>query len=175
MNLETLPKEGLANVSSLAQLQLKLANEIAVTEERLEDLKEKYKAVSEYELPDAMAAIEMKELVLADGSKIKVEPYYGASITKENQVAAFNWLNENGFGSLIKHEITISFSKGEEKLVQAVKSMLETARLAGRFSDKATVHPSTLKAFVREQMEDGAPIPHDLLGVHVGQKTTIKN
>jgi hypothetical protein len=32
----------------------------------------------------------------------------------------------------------------------------------------------TFKAFVREQVETGQNLPFDLLGVYIGQKTSIK-
>ena len=40
--------------------------------------------------------------------------------------------------------------------------------------DKEQVHPQTLKAFVREQVESGKPFPLELFGAFLGQKATIK-
>ena len=42
------------------------------------------------------------------------------------------------------------------------------------FTDKEAVHPQSLSAFIREQTEKGKALPHDLLGVHIGQTTKIK-
>ena len=172
MSIENIPAEKLQNVVNLARLQLDLAQHIETAEMELGALQDSYKHVSETELPDAMASIEMKELTLQDGSKIKIEPFYGASITKENQVPAFNWLKENGHESLIKHDMVISFGKGQEANAVRAADLLKVQGI--EFSDKMSVHAQTLKAFVREQLEDGAPLPMDLFSVHVGNKTIIK-
>ena len=42
------------------------------------------------------------------------------------------------------------------------------------FTDKESVHPQSLNAFIREQTEKGKALPHDLLGVHIGQIAKIK-
>jgi len=39
---------------------------------------------------------------------------------------------------------------------------------------KEAVHPSTLKAFVKEQIEKGSEIPSETFGIFIGQKTVIK-
>ena len=40
-------------------------------------------------------------------------------------------------------------------------------------STKKWVEPMTLKAFVREQVEQGNDLPHDLFNVFIGEKATI--
>ena len=42
------------------------------------------------------------------------------------------------------------------------------------YENRKSVHPSTLKAFVREQIEMGKELPLDLLGVHIGQRSEIR-
>jgi uncharacterized protein (DUF362 family) len=37
-------------------------------------------------------------------------------------------------------------------------------------NQKTVVHPQTLKAFVKEQLESGKELPLDLLGAYAGQK-----
>jgi len=39
---------------------------------------------------------------------------------------------------------------------------------------KTEVHPQTLKAWVREQVEDGASFPMDLFGAYIGHRATIR-
>ena len=41
-------------------------------------------------------------------------------------------------------------------------------------TQKRDVHPSTLKAFVRERVEAGDDFPMDLFGAFIGQRATIK-
>jgi len=42
-------------------------------------------------------------------------------------------------------------------------------------TQRESVEPSTLRAFVREQYEAGRELPMDLLGAFIGHKTTIKS
>ena len=42
------------------------------------------------------------------------------------------------------------------------------------YENKKSVHPSTLKAFVREQIERGKILPLDLFGIHIGQRSEIR-
>ena len=41
-------------------------------------------------------------------------------------------------------------------------------------TQKADVHSMTLKGFVKERIEAGGDIPHQLFGVFTGNKATIK-
>jgi len=39
---------------------------------------------------------------------------------------------------------------------------------------KRDIHPQTLKAFVRDQVESGNEFPMDVFGAYVGQRANIK-
>ena len=172
MSLQTTDTDKAAKVFKLAAEQLELERRIENGELLLEQLKNKRRIISEIELPDAMSEIEMKELVLKDGSRLKVEAYYSASIPKDRQGEAFEWLRKNGHGSLVKHDVTCSFGKEQDDLAAGLMEILREHKF--EFSDKEAVNAQTLKAFVREQVEDGAALPLDLLGAHIGQRTIIK-
>ena len=113
-----------------------------------------------------------------DGSKVSVKPYYAASISAENEVGAFAWLRENGHDYIIKHNLQIQFGKGEDSECERVKE--ELANLNVNYIEKAGVHPQTLKAFVKEQIEllssrlgTTEQFPMKLFNVFIGNKTKI--
>jgi hypothetical protein len=109
---------------------------------------------------------------LADGRHLKVTNYYGASIKDAKKEAAFEWLRNNGFGDLIKNQVSCSFGRNED---EKAKSLIDSLQSQGYQSmQREWVEPSTLRAFIREQHEAGKQLPMDLLGAFVGQKTTIK-
>ena len=161
----------LSTVSALARSQLRLHEQVNQAEAETKRLKEELRKIQEDLLPAAMAEFGLSSLELDDGSKISVKPYYGASINKENTDGAFDWLNVNGFGDLIKNNITASFSRGEEQSAEQLKNELEGT--GHRVSTKKWVEPMTLKAFVREQVEQGNDLPHDLFNVFIGEQATI--
>jgi len=157
-----------------------VANDIADTDKEIGDIEEQLKKKKDYKkhlsenvLPNLFAEVGLSELKLADGRLIKVGNYYGASIKEDKKQAAYTWLRNNGFGDLIKNQVSCSFGRNED---EKAKGLIETLNDRGYQSlQREWVEPSTLRAFIREQHEAGKQLPMDLLGAYVGQKTTIKN
>jgi hypothetical protein len=107
-----------------------------------------------------------------DGSSVDVKPNYSASITVANRDAAFQWLRDNNLGDIIKNEISVSFGRNED-LKAADYANLASER-GYQPTQKLKVEPMTLKALVRERLENGKEMPTELFNVFVGNKTTIK-
>lgn len=166
--------EDLSLVSRLAREQRALAARIVVAEEALKKLKEDYIAIECGRLPDAMLDLGVVELKLADGSTLKRQIEYHPGIPKDRRAEAYEFLRKNGLGDVIKTELTITFSRGEEKLArQRYKAFVR--RNPGRpITIEENVHSSTLKALVRERAEGEAPLPEDLFGVHVIARAVLK-
>lgn len=164
--------EGLSVVGTLAKQQLELESKISAQEKILATLNDEHKLISQTKLPEALEEYGLSEVKLADGKKIKVKKFYGASIKPEQREAAFKWLRENGFGDLIKRAITATFGKGEDK--NADKVFAELSKQGLSVADKTDVHGSTLKAFVKEQKEEGKTIPDALFGVFEGKIATVE-
>ena len=157
-----------------------VATDIADTQEEISKLKEQLKSkedygrkLSEEVLPSLFAAVGLSELKLADGRKIKVSETYRASIKIENRKAAYTWLRDNGFGDLVKNQVTCSFGRNEEEKASGLLSHLNEKGYQS--AQREWVEPSTLRAFVREQYVAGKELPMDLLGAFIGHKTTIKS
>ena len=179
--------EHLSSVAALAAKQQDLEQRVQATEQSLDTLKGELAKVSEYDLPDAMAAIGLTEFKLADGYKVTVGQEYYANIPspdsedpdlRERRRAAFAWLNENNHGDLIKSQIVVDAGRGEQEKAARVMRGLQAAGIP--FNQTEAVHWSTLKAFVKEQMtatEGEAvrpPFPGHLFGAHVKTVARIK-
>ena len=157
-----------------------VATDIADTQEEISKLKEQLQNKEDYErklsrevLPSLFSEVGLSELKLADGRKIKVSEYYTATPLKENRGKVFQWLRDNGFGDLVKNQVTCSFGRNEEEKASGLLSHLSDKGYQS--TQREWVEPSTLRAFVREQYEAGKELPMDLLGAFVGHKTTIKS
>ena len=157
-----------------------VATDIADTQEEISKLKEQLKNKEDYErklsrevLPSLFSEVGLSELKLADGRKIKVSEYYTATPLKENRGKVFQWLRDNGFGDLVKNQVTCSFGRNEEEKASGLLSHLSDKGYQS--TQREWGEPSTLRAFVREQYEAGKELPMDLLGAFVGHKTTIKS
>ena len=162
----------LSIVSALANKQLQLATEVANLEAELKAKKEEFRTTSEQELPDAMQAAGLTQIKLSTGENITINEFYNAHISKANQEIAYNWLMKNGHEGLIKNEVSLKFGREESEVVEQTVSALKSRGLSPEV--RQSVHPSTLKAFVKEQFTSGNDIPTEPFGIYIGTKAVIK-
>ena len=159
-------------VSDLANKQLKLASEVSELEADLKAKKEELRLTSEQELPDAMQQAGLTQITLRSGEKISINEFYNAHISKANQEKAYEWLVTNGHEGLIKNEVLLKFGREETEVVDQTVFALQSRGLSPEV--RQSVHPSTLKAFVKEQITNGNDIPTEPFGIYIGTKATIK-
>ena len=109
---------------------------------------------------------------LDDGSEVTVKQTYGASILVDNRPAAYDWLREHGYDDIIKNTVACTFGRGEDDKASAFKAFAEKE---GYVAEQETgIHHSTLRAFVKERVENGDDFPMELFGAYVGQRAIIK-
>lgn len=159
----TLSAETLGRVASIANTIIDLEDAIAIRNEQLVNLTNSLKLLTESALPDLMQQIGLSEFTLQNGSSIVVKNHIRASIPKARQNEAMEWLETNGFGSLIKRLVFVEFGKGQTEEAKTIVGVLREKGYAALTS--ANVHAQTLGAFVREQLEKGTDLPKDLLGI----------
>lgn len=170
--LSTVDESGMSRMAKLARQQLQLEKRLEELDEEMKEVARSLKQVQEEEIPNLMFELGVQSFKLTDGSEIKVQKYYAASIPKDRQVEAFDWLNQNGFGDLIKNQVATNFVRGQEQQAEAFAQECSDRGLA--VNTKKWVEPMTLKAFAREQVESGADLPSDLFGLYVGNKAKIE-
>ena len=169
----SIPTNNLEKIGAVANDIADTDKEISDIEDQLKKKKDYKKHLSENVLPNLFAEVGLSELKLADGRHLKVSNFYGASIKEAKKEAAFKWFRANGFGDLIKNQVSCSFGRDED---EKARGLIDTLNEKGyQSSQREWVEPSTLRAFIREQHEAGKALPMDLLGAFVGQKTTIKD
>lgn len=164
---------GLDEVSRLAFEQIALEDQIENISLTLKELTEKLTLIAQTKLPQAMQAVGINKFTTKDGFAIEVKPFYSASIKEDNQEACFAWLKASGHDDIIKNEVKTTFGRGEENLAMKVVETLNLMHIP--CTNKKSVHPQTLSAFVREQVESGNPdFPLNTFNVFIGQKAKIK-
>jgi len=162
----------LSLVSALANKQLELAKELGELESAVKAKKEDLRLTSEQELPDAMQAAGLTQIKLSTGENITISEFYNAHISKANQEIAYKWLLDNGHQDLIKNEVLLKFGREETAVVDETVAALKSRGLAPEI--RQSIHPSTLKAFVKERLTTGNDIPTEPFGVYIGTKAIIK-
>ena len=148
-----------------------LEDQVAASENHTKDLKEKAKQLSNFDIPKMMEEMNVKKLKLKDGASIEVTNFYSARILPDKQEEAFNWLREHGLGDIIKNDVTVTFGMGEDN--KATDYAVLARGQGYEPVQKIGVHPSTLKAVVRERTESGQDLPADLFNPFVGNQTKI--
>ena len=163
------------NIQSLADQVERLSTlqqEIEKQEDALKQKKKNFEHLSAEVIPTMMAEMGLSHLKLMDGSSVDVKPNYSASITIANKDAAFQWLRDNNLGDIIKNEISVSFGRNEDNKAADYASL--ASERGYQPTQKLKVEPMTLKALVRERIENGKDMPVELFNIFVGNKTTIK-
>jgi hypothetical protein len=168
-----IPKnEDLHGIAELAEKQVRAQEIVADLENSLALEKERLRKIQEEELPETMLAIGLTNFTLPDGYNLSVKTFYRGNINKNNTEKAHEWIRDNGHADLIKNDITCSFGKGEDH--GALVLMGKLTEMNVDYENRKHIHASTLKGFVKEQVEMGKVLPLDLLGVHIGKRSEIR-
>ena len=165
----------LQRVVQLGELLVAQRAKLAEAEAAAAAIKATVLQLEREDLPALMSEIGVREIRLNSGKKITVQEDCEAKISDKNKPAAFRWLLDNGFGGIIKVLVEVQFGKGEHDQAQRVAEALQKKYRNNQVSLEENVHPSTLKAFVKERMTAGDPVPVDLFGVYVYNKAVIKD
>ena len=158
-------------LSDLIRQSMKIDEEIAQAEQYLKDLKFKKRKVNEEDIPSLMQEMGM-DSVTVDGNKVALRQFVHARIPEEKKDEAYNWLRSIGEGDIIKNDVTISFSAGQDNMAGSVVEDLRQ-QYGLDPSQKTHVHPSTLKAWVKNRIEAGKELDFDTFGVFVGTEAKI--
>ena len=149
----------------------KLEEELLAKEVEYKEIKRKVELVSSEVIPTMMQEMNISTLKLADGTSVEVKPVYGASIPADKKEDAYTWLRENGLGDLIKNEVTVAFGRSEDNKAQQYAVLAQGQGYEP--VQKLKVEPMTLKALVRERIENGLDMPSDLFNLFTSNRTKI--
>lgn len=164
--------EKLAGLRDLALAHLHQLRAIEQQELRLQNMKAAAREMAEKTLPERLSALGMTAVPMKNGAVLELKPFAAASIAPENREVAFAWFRAQGLEDLIKHEVVVSFGRGEDKLADMLCAELQ--KLGRPFEDKRSVHAQTLSAFVRRRLEAGEKIDTPAIDVYAGQHVKLK-
>ena len=120
----------LDDMAALARALLDADQEVDNAEQELKDAKERARVLREETIPSAMQELGLEELKLNTGQKLSIKQEVYASIPAANKGQAYDWLNDHGFGGLIKVEVTTQFGKGEQeeavRLSEQLRAMVQS-------------------------------------------------
>lgn len=155
----------LNDIQRLGVALINAESDVEMAERALKDAKERVRVLREETLPMAMIEIGIDEYKLNSGEKLSIKQDVASELTKEQKPAAFDWLEKNGYGGLIKTHVVTEFGKG--KLAEAVELLQRLREERHLVLLNRDVHYQTMMAFLREQCldaEKAKAFPFDLFG-----------
>jgi hypothetical protein len=171
----TISDNGVHRLANQAQMLIMAQEAVAECEEDLRIAKEMLRKLEQEEIPSTMQELGVENFTLTNGAKISINTFYDAKISDENRGEALRWLHDHGFGSLIKTEVSCKFDRESYDEAIALTHLLKEKGFD--YVDKETVHPMTLKTFVKTQIEsteeDVARPPKELFGIYIGKKAKV--
>jgi|TARA_R110002020_G_scaffold101056_8_gene238477 hypothetical protein len=169
--IETMENTGLKSIAEIARAVRNQEDMVNKLEDHLKDAKRELLRLTDEDLPAMLLELGLSSFELEDGSKVTVRPTYGAHIKAENRETAFDWLRQNGFDDIIKNTVSCGFGRGEDR--EAAEFIDYAQGLGYAAEQKTEVHSSTLKAWVKERVQNGETFPMELFGAYVGQRANI--
>ena len=165
-------KEGASDLSNLIRRSIDIDKQIEETEQFLKDLKFKKRKIEQEDIPMLMEEMGMDSITV-DGNKVTLRQFVHARIADDKREDAFSFLRTIGEADIIKNDVTVSFSAGQDNMAGSVVNDLRQ-QYGLEPSQKTHIHPSTLKAWVKNRSEAGKDLDFDTFGVFVGTEAKIK-
>jgi hypothetical protein len=103
--------------------------------------------------------------------QVEVKQTISATINKADRPEAHLWLDENGYGDITKHIVTIVLGRGDDELLGKVQERLEELGVPSK--EETKVESATLRGFGREMVEAGNSLP-PIFNLWVGRRATLR-
>ena len=158
-------------LSDLVRKLRSVEKEIEDAEAHVKALKQEKHKLSVENIPALMDEMGVERLDV-DGVTVVRKMMVHASIQSDRKDEAFGWLRSEGLDDIIKNDVTVSFGKGQDNVAGDLIGRLEAEGYDP--SQKTYVHPSTLRAFVKERFENGKSIDLDMFGAFVSNAAEIR-
>jgi len=152
---------------------ISLRDRIERGEELLKQLKKDETRLSGETIPSMMDELGFSSIKTPDGREVSYSTFYSGKILPEHEDEAFDWIEENGHGGVIKGQMILDYRRPQrDDVLELMKALRENG---WDLNIKLGVHHSTLRALFKELVEDeGVQPPPDLFNLFIGRKTKIK-
>lgn len=169
--------DALARIVEMAKQLTQATANVARLNEELEAAKKLQRQIETEHLPELMKELGVTSVSLADGLLVELKEEFDCGITKANHAAALKWLDDNNFGSIIKTKVQVEFARDDRQNAVALSKDVQRFIVARRIDTGCemieTIHPQTLKSFLKEQMKAGMPVPYNLFSIHPYNKAKL--
>jgi hypothetical protein len=162
-----------ARLKDLANDLLDLKRDHEEAEVRIKSLKQQIHFLTTKIIPQEMAEQNIDYLETA-GMAISRDQIVSGSLPADpdRRNKAIDWLKQNDAAGLVRTEVKVAFGVNQSNEALDFIGGLEDH--GQNFEAKTSVHPSSLKAFVRERLRSGEDVDVDALGIYIGWEAKVK-
>lgn len=146
-------------------------------EDALDTAKAEVKRLEEQELPAAFTEDGIAELSLPSGQKAGrqltvVGTFPSADKDPEKFARAMEWWCANGYADTVKVEVSAAYGTGDRDAALGIYEQLRRDNRA-YVSKSESVHAMTLRAAIKQRLEQGLPTPVEDLGCNVIRRVRL--
>ena len=124
-------------------------------------------------LPAMMQELGIKSAEIAGVGKISLGTEIACSVTKKNGARAFEWLASIDCDNIIKSVVEVQFGKGEIEQARTLEVELNARGFTANLSQ--SVHYQTLKALLKERLQQGQAVDFDAVNGYVVDKIILSD
>ena len=161
----------LEEISTIANSLLVLKARIKKGTAYLADLQKQATKIETDTLPDALKRAGIKSFEMPSGEGISIKDTVVTNIKLADKPAAYQWMNDNGYGSLVKTKITLAFGMGEKEQADSLIAYLKKEKFD--FGSSQDIHAASLKKWGTDALESGLSTP-DTIKIDSFPKAIIK-
>lgn len=162
---------GFDQLDNLIDRQRRAEQDVERLEKELRDAKATLKDVSEHQIPNLMDEMGLEKFKTKKGFTIQVKKKLRLSIAGDKKQPAIKWLEEHGYGDVVKRLVSVPFGVNEGEKVDMLIDEL-SPRYPGINLD-SKVEPQTLTALITKLMKDGVDVPLEVFGGYEQRTTKI--
>ena len=169
-------EDKLKAVAHWVNRQVALEDWVESLEEQLKQANKELENVRDSKLPDALAEAGCSRFDTSDGITVKLENVYYGSIPKDQEFEIYDWMAENGHEGIIESSVVIPLGKGgHTRAKEVADALLELSATLKIHNVKIAeaIHWATLRAWCKEQTEEGAEL-HPDIKIHAVTRAKIK-
>lgn len=177
------PSDKLQQIEDMAVAARDLTQEIKDQEDVIKQKKKRLALILESDLPDIMGQVGIDHVgVPARGNNpgfdVNVVNDRSANIAAgwepERKREAYDWLEANGHGDLIKSSLRIDFPREKVEEARAAAELIEN-KFGVDVEVSESIHPQTMSAWFREACAKHLPLPPlDLIGARIARVAKLK-
>jgi len=163
-------EDRLEKIMAYGEKMAVLDSDIVDLQAKIDIKNRELKNISMEVLPELLNEAGMTSFVLNNGKTVELTDSIQTSIIAAMKPQALQWLEDNGYGGMIKSNIVVSYPREEKALANKLMKQLQARKtvVSSDIKQEANVHAGTLKAWGKTMFEEGegSKIPTGLFSTH---------